>query len=74
MCIISVKTSRNGKHFKAIVVLFLALPNAKLGACSIFGNFCVGGSKEGIKRIPLAVKQGHNEEFYFWSLGKYFGS
>lgn len=30
--------------------------HVKLGACSIFGNFCVGGSKEGIKKIPLAVK------------------
>lgn len=56
MCRISIQTSGNVKHFKAIAALFLALPNVKLGACSIFGNFRVGGSKVGIKKIPLAVK------------------
>lgn len=73
VCIISVKTSRNGKHFKAVAALFLALPDVKLGVCSIFGNFCVGGSKEGMKRIPRAVKWRHNKEFYFWSPGRNFG-
>lgn len=73
VCIISVKTSRNGKHFKADAVLFLVLPDVKVGACSIFGNFCVGGSKEGMKRIPRAVKWRHNKEFYFWSPGRHFG-
>lgn len=52
---ISIQTSRNVKHFKPIAALFPVLPNVKLGACSIFGNFCVGGSKEGIKKISLAV-------------------
>lgn len=56
MCIISVKTSRNHKHLQAIAALFLALPNVKLGAFSTFGIFCVGESKEGIKRILLAVR------------------
>lgn len=56
LCGISIQTSRNVRHFKAVAALFLALPNVKLGACSIFGNFCVGGSKERIKKIPLAVK------------------
>lgn len=72
VCTTRVRTRGNGTRFRAIAASFLTLPNAKLGACSIFGNFCVGASK-GVKRIPLAVRWGHNEEFYLWSLRKHFG-